>query len=260
MAVESICFCRKINYSKKLDYFLLHVYIFFAHIALLLKMFQERTDYSPVDMEITSGASNTLRPETPRTDESVSQEDHSVVHRNLMNFFCDVNAIGTPLQASTPRCIDSTSVRHNNENEQSFVYKYTSWICVFILSSAAVFEVVYQHYPGYMLLGLTKEYLICEVLVILCVLLFTIIVKDKLNQRSGQMRRYSSPQHDSATSQPYDKPTLVDSPVYHGNRTAQQIPVKHTYSGDGKDIWTEFIRELNSWDTDRKSRVFLTVW
>lgn len=98
-----------------------------------------------------------------------------------------------------------------------------------------------------------------------CVLLFTIIVKDKLNQRSGQMQRYSSPQHDSATSLPYDKSTLLDSPVYNGNRTAQQIPVKRTYSGDGTEIWTEFIRyfenisELNSWDTDRKRRVFLTV-
>lgn len=57
-----------------------------------------------------------------------------------------------------------------------------------------------------MLLGLTKEYLICGALVILCVLLFTIIVKDKLNQRSGQMQRYSFSQYDSATSQPYGKP------------------------------------------------------
>lgn len=227
-------------------------------------MFQERTDYSPVDMELTSGASDTLRPETPRIGESVSREDHSVVRRNLMIFLCDVNAIGTPLQASTPRCVDSTSVRQNTKNEQSFVYKFISWICVFILGSAAVFE-LYQHFPGYMLLGLTKEYLICGALVVLCVLLFTIIVKDKLNKRSGQMRRYSSPQHDSATSQPYDKSTLLDSPVYTGNRTAQQIPVKRTYSGDGTEIWTEFIRyfenisERNSWDTDWKRRVFLTV-
>ncbi|XP_065943822.1 dentin sialophosphoprotein-like [Magallana gigas] len=40
------------------------------------------------------------------------------------------------------------------------------------------------------------------------------------------MRRCSSPQHDSATSQPYDKSTLLDSPVYNCNRTALQIPVK----------------------------------
>lgn len=166
VAAESKCLCRKINYSKKLDYFL--SYVLFAHTALLLKMFQERTDYSPVDMEITSGASNTLWPETPRIGESVSREDHSVVRRNLMNSFCDVNAIGTPLQASTPRCRDSTSVRQNTENEQSFVYKFISWICVFILGSAAVFE-LYQHFPGYMLYGLTKEYLICGALVILCV-------------------------------------------------------------------------------------------
>lgn len=118
-------------------------------------MFQERTDYSPVDMELTSGASDTLRPETPRIGESVSREDHSVVRRNLMNFFCDVNAIGTPLQASTPRCVDSTSVRQNTKNEQSFVYKFISWICVFILGSAAVFE-LYQHFPGYMLLELSS--------------------------------------------------------------------------------------------------------
>lgn len=155
MAVESKCLCQKINYSKKLDYFLL--YVLFAHIALLLKMFQERTDYSPVDMEITSKASNTLRPETPRIGESISREDHSVVRRNLMNSCCDVNAIGTPLQASTPCCMDSTSVRQNTENDQSFVYKFISWICVFILGSAALIE-LYQHFPGYMLLGLTKEY------------------------------------------------------------------------------------------------------
>lgn len=134
------CGCRikmfvpeKIIYSKKLDYFLL--YVLFAHIALLLKMFQERTDYSPVDMEITSGASNTLRPGTPRICESVSREDHSVVPRNLMNSFRDVNAIGTPFQASAPRCVDSTSVRQNTENDNSFVYKFISWICVFILGS-----------------------------------------------------------------------------------------------------------------------------
>lgn len=134
------CGCRikmfvpeKIIYSKKLDYFLL--FVLFAHIALLLKMFQERTDYSPVDMEITSGASNTLRPGTPRIGESVSREDHSVVPRNLMNSFRDVNAIGTPFQASAPRCVDSTSVRQNTENDNSFVYKFISLICVFILGS-----------------------------------------------------------------------------------------------------------------------------
>lgn len=198
-------------------------------------MFQERADYSPADMELTSGASNTLRPGTPRIGESVSREDHSVVRRNLMISFCDVNAIATPLQASTPRCVDSTSVRQNTENEKSFVYKFISWVCVFIIGSAAVFE-LYQHFPGYMLLGLTKEYLICVALVILCVLLLTIIVKDKLKQRSGQMQQYSFPQHVSATSQPYDKSTLLDSPVYNGNRTAQQIPVKRTYSGDGTEI------------------------
>lgn len=230
MAVESKCLCRKINHSKKLDYFLL--YVLFAHTA--------------------------------RIGESVSREDQSVVRRNLMNSFCDVNAIGTPIQASTPRCVETTPVRQNTENEQSFVYRFISWICVFVLGSAAVSE-LYQHFPGYMLLGLTKEYLICGALVFLCVLLFTIIEKDKLNQRSGQMRRYSSPQHDSATSQPYDISTLLDSPVYNGNRTAQQIPVKRTYSGDGTEIRTEFIRyfenisELNSWDTDRKRRVFLIV-
>lgn len=127
----------------------------------------------------------------------MNPEDHSVVLRNLMNSCCDVNAIGTPLQASTPRYVDSASVRQNTENEQSFVYKFISWICVFILGSAAVFE-LYQHFPGYMLFGLNKEYLICGAFVILCLLLFTIIVKDKLNQRSGQMRHSSSPQHDSA--------------------------------------------------------------
>lgn len=181
VAVESKCLCWKINYSKKLDYFL--IYVLFAHTALLFKMFQERTDYSPVDMEITSRASNTLRLETPRIGESISREDHNVVRRNLMNFFCDVNAFGTPLQASTPRCVDSTSVKQNTGNEQSFVYKFISWICVLILGSAFVFE-LYQHFPGYMLLLLTNEFLICGALVILCVLLFTIIVKDKLNQRS----------------------------------------------------------------------------
>lgn len=41
----------------------------------------------PVNMEITYGASNTFRPEIPRIGESVSREDHSVVRRNLMNFF-----------------------------------------------------------------------------------------------------------------------------------------------------------------------------
>lgn len=59
-------------------------------------------------MEITSRASNTIRPETPRIGESVFREDHSVVRRNLMNSLCNLNAIGTPLQASTPRCVDST--------------------------------------------------------------------------------------------------------------------------------------------------------
>lgn len=89
-------------------------------------------------MEITSGASNTFRQEIPRIGESVSREDHSVVRRNLMNSFCDVNAIGTPLQASTPRCVDSTSVSQNTENEKSFVYKFVSWLCVFIFGSATV--------------------------------------------------------------------------------------------------------------------------
>lgn len=53
--------------------------------------------------------------------------------------------------------------------------------------------------------------------------------------------------------------------MYNSYRTAQPIPVKRTYRGDGTEIWTEFIRyfdnisELNSWDTDRNWRVFLTV-
>lgn len=89
-------------------------------------------------MEITYGASTTFRQEIPRIGDSVSREDHSVVRRNLMNSFCDVNAIGTPLQASTPRCVDSTSVSQNTENEKSFVFKFISWLCVFILGSATV--------------------------------------------------------------------------------------------------------------------------
>ena len=44
-----------------------------------------------------------------------------------------------------------------------------------------------------------------------------------------------------------------------------QITVKRTFSGDGTDIWSEFIRyfeniaELNEWESDRKRKVLFTV-
>lgn len=63
---------REMNSLENLDNFVR--YVSFVHYALLLKMFHDGTDYSQVNMDITSGIPNTIRPETPRIVEFLPEK------------------------------------------------------------------------------------------------------------------------------------------------------------------------------------------
>ena len=128
-----------------------------------------------------------------------------------------------------------------------------------------------------MLMCLTKEFLISGSLTVLCVLVSTVLKYIVKNKKSAQRQPFRK----SVTSRPrYKKNVSTETPVSRTGTTysspevsvpkqerPHQITVKRTFSGDGTDIWSEFIRymyfenaaELNEWESDRKRKVLFTV-
>ena len=110
----------------------------------------------------------------------------------------------------------------------------------------------------------------------LCAILASVVLKYIVQNRKSAQRQ---PFRKSVTPRlRYKKNVSPETPVsrtgsaypspevsVHKRDRPHQITVKRTFSGDGTDIWSEFIRyfenvaELNEWESDRKRKVLFTV-
>ena len=250
-------------------------------------MFQDRTRYSPQDMELTQGVQDRSEPETPKRPGIFRRREPQLttVRRNLMNVFDnsdtedtipleeDSACIPQPVDASTPANREPDSfVREESSDSKWSVFIFT-WSVVFIVGAACL-SALYTYFPGFLLSHLTREFIISGALSVLCVMLVSAIVKlashrkeDKLiaNRTPSPMRptRHNVPTPN--TLSPKRRATFSPERTFQNADHSHQLTIKRTFKGDGADIWTEFIRyfenvaDLNGWEDDRKRKVLFTV-
>ena len=245
-----------------------------------------RTRYSPRDMGLTAGIGQQTVIETPRGTEVFPQGNTQTytTRRNLLGAFEDaeseqtipmeIEGSGFPQQVdtSTPLVSEPSVEEENKTRWNGFLF---IWTVLFAIGGFIMF-VLYKYFPGYMLMCLTKEFLISGSLTVLCAILASAVLKHIVQNRKNAQR-----QHFRKSMTPrlrYKKNVLPETPVSRTGITysspevsvqkqerPHQITVKRTFSGDGADIWSEFIRyfeniaELNEWESDRKRKVLFTV-
>ena len=176
------------------------------------------------------------------------------------------------VDTSTPLVSEPSVEEENKTRWNGFLF---IWTVLFAIGGFFMF-VLYKYFPGYMLMCLTKEFLISGSLTVLCAILASAVLKHIV-----QNRKNAQGQHFRKSMTPrirYKKNVLPETPVSRTGITysspevsvqkqerPHQITVKRTFSGDGTDIWSEFIRyfeniaELNEWESDRKRKVLFTV-
>ena len=245
-----------------------------------------RTRYSPRDMELTAGVGQQSVIETPRGTEVFPQRNiqTTTMKRNLLGAFEDAGSEQTipmeiegsdfphPMDTSTPLGSEPSVEEENKTRWNGFLF---IWTVLFAIGGFIMF-VLYKYFPGHMLMYLTKEFLISGSLTVLCAILASAVLKHIVQNRKSAQR-----QHFRKSVTPrlrYKKNVSPETPVSRTGITysspevsvqkqerPHQITVKRTFSGDGTDIWSEFIRyfeniaELNEWESDRKRKVLFTV-
>ena len=245
-----------------------------------------RTRYSPRDLELTAGVGQQSVIETPRGTEVFPQQNTqaTTMKRNLLGAFEDAESEQTipmeiegsdfpqPVDTSTPLGSEPSVEEENKIRWSGFLF---IWAVIFAIGGFIVF-VLYKYFPGYMLMCLTKEFLMPGSFTVLCAILASVVLKHIVQNRKSAQR-----QHFRKSVTPrlrYKKNLSPETPVSRTGTTysspevsvqkqerPRQITVKRTFSGDGTDIWSEFIRyfeniaELNEWESDRKRKVLFTV-
>ena len=127
-----------------------------------------------------------------------------------------------------------------------------------------------------MLMCLTKKLLMPGSFIVLCAILASVVLKYIVQNRKSAQRQ---PFRKSVTPRlRYKRNVSPETPVsrtgsaypspedfVHKRDRPHQITVKRTFSGDGTDIWSEFIRyfenvaELNEWESDPYGEI-VTTW
>ena len=204
--------------------------------------------------------------------------------RNLLGAFEDTESEQTipmeiegsdfpqPVDTSTPLGSEPSVEEENKIRWSGFLF---IWAVIFAIGGFIVF-VLYKYFPGYMLMCLTKEFLMPGSFTVLCAILASVVLKYIVQNRKSAQRQ---PFRKSVTPRlRYKRNVSPDTPVsrtgsaypspedfVHKRNRPHQITVKRTFSGDGTDIWSEFIRyfeniaELNEWESDRKRKVLFTM-
>ena len=213
-----------------------------------------RIRYSPRDMELTAGFEQQSVIETPRGTEIFPQRNAqtSTARRNLLFFaFEDAESEQTipmeiegtyfpqPVDTSTS-LVSEPSVEEDNKTRWSgFLF---IWTVIFAIWGIIMF-VLYKYFPGYILMCLTKEFLISGSLSVLCAILASIVLQYIVQNRKSAKRqhfrksvtpllRYKknvSPETSvsrTGTTCPSPEMPVTGRGKYH------QITVKRTFSGD----------------------------
>ena len=265
-----------------IDTFTLELFVCFViliNCGLLFIMFEDRTTYSPRNMELTGNfpdnKGNTI-PAVHCHDGLTTPEVRSPVRRNLLSSFDESTRtpLGSSTQIETEAEMKQTAF---TEVPVSSWSKFTTiWIGIIIMCVGSAIA-LYHYFPGYMLLCLTKEFLCTGVLGLLCALLVSVIIKllsssrrstgmkGEPNESMVHQLRFSPTTRSDYTED--GRPGLHDTSMKFATQSVSghQLNIKRTFSGDGKDIWSEFRRyfenicEINGWNNERKRRVFFTV-
>lgn len=125
---------------------------------------------------------------------------------------------------------------------------------------------------------LTKEFMISGILGLVCLILFSVVLKpwnrknifcvplspipQNTDQSTSKRNARFTP---SLTTPTFTPKTRNQANSFSSTASGYQIPVKRTFKGDGKDIWTEYIWYFENivsiidWDENRTRRVFFTV-
>ena len=245
-----------------------------------------RTRYSPRDMGLTAGVGQQSVIETPWGTEVFLQgkTQRHTTKRNLLGAFEDAESEQTiPMEiegsdfpqqvdTSTPLVSEPSVEEENKRQWNGFLF---IWTVIFTIGGF-IMLVLYKYFPGYMPMCLTKEFVISGSLTVLCAILASAVLRHIVQNRKSAQR-----QHFRKSVTPrlrYKKNVSPETPVsrtgtaysspevsVQKQERPNQITVKRTFSGDGTDIWSEFIRyfeniaELNEWEIDRKRKVLFTV-
>lgn len=127
----------------------------------------EQTTYSPRDMEMTGETREKPMFETPRSSRFVRRRDYDTsARRNLMVNFAEAENINSPINASIPICSELDQ-KWQEDVYQEFDEIGTSqwknftifWGLLFLARGAGLY-LFYTYFPGYMLLCLTREFLL----------------------------------------------------------------------------------------------------
>ena len=270
-----------------MDPFLL--FVIFSHCALILNMFQDRTTYSPRDMELTQGLPDQREPETPKRPGIFQRREPqpTTARRNLLNAFEnadesetipmeeDGSYIPQPIDASTPARVETENYVRDETHDSKWSTFLFTWSILFILCVGCV-SVLYAYFPGFLFSYLTKEIIVSGLLALLCVMLVSAVAKLAFERKDEKRKsnRVLSPvrtNRQNVTPKTLSpKRRVTFSPerterTYQNAEHTHQLNIKRTFKGDGTDIWSEFIRyfenvaDLNEWENDRKRKVFFTV-
>lgn len=176
--------------------------------------------------------------------------------------------------ASTP--IDDDSYRGEmNETRgprEAFSWNgfITFWILL-ILFGCAVAYAIYTYFPRYVVLCLTKEFMISGKLGLVCLILFSVVLKllnrenivcvppSPITQNTDQSTSKRNVRFTPSLTTPTFTPRARNQASSFSNTASgYKIPVKRTFKGDREDIWTEYIRyfenivSINDWDENRR--------
>lgn len=247
-------------------------------------MFSQDSAYSSRKMDFTDIDNEPATPETPRFQRNVK--------RSLLNSFIESedatpiaerNTIENtePMITSIPVDDDSYRGEMNETHGPREVFSWngfiTFWILV-ILFGCAVAYAIYTYFPRYMVLCLTKEFMISGILGLVCLILFSVVLKlwnrenivcvppspiiHNTDQSTSKRNVRFTP---SLTTPTFTPRARNQASSFSSTASGYQIPVKRTFKGEGEDIWTEYIRyfenivSINDWDENRTRRVFFTV-
>ena len=159
-----------------------------------------RTRHSPRDTEFTAGVGQQSVIETPRGTEVFPQRNTqtTTARRNLLGAFDDAESEQTipmeiegsdfpqPADTSTPLVSEPTVEEENKTRWGGFLF---IWTVIFAIGGFIMF-VLYKYFPGYMLMCLTKEFLISGSLSVLCAILASVVLKYIVQNRKSAQRQH----------------------------------------------------------------------
>ena len=159
-----------------------------------------RTRYSPRDMELIAGVGQQSVIETPRGTEVFPQRNTQThtTRRNLLGTFEDEESEQTipmekersdfpqPVDTGTPLVSEPSVEEENKTRWSGFLF---IWTVIFAIGGFIMF-LLHKYFPGYMLMCLTKEFLISGSLTVLCAILASAVLRHIVQNRKSAQRQH----------------------------------------------------------------------